>query len=270
MTKKEAIVLTCANHKGGSGKSSIANGIIGSLAEMGYKVLAIDGDMQGNLTTSFGLRDKRTDSKNFYRAIEDIDQKYDDYDGTDYIIPTDYENIDFIVSHPEMAFLETALILKMVERERYVKKLINSIKEKGIYDFVVFDTNPTLGVLNINIFAATDYLIIPVECSAYGVDGLEAITKFYNQNKRINKKLEIAGIAMNRVDKRESITHDALEVVKHIFGNKTFKTLIGVDTTVKKAQWDEVPIIFHSPKSRVANQYRALTKEVLEVVQNSR
>lgn len=258
------IVLTCANHKGGSGKSSLAGSLIVALAEEGYRVLGVDGDMQRNLSTTYGLREFGKE-KNLYRAIEDIDN-LDNFNGADYIVSTAYENVDFIVSHEDMALLETSLMLKMAEREKYVSKLIDSIVETENYDFVVFDTNPTLGVLNFNIFVASDYLIIPVECSSYGVDGLGAILKFYNNTRKVNKKLKIGGIVMSKVDLRENITKDAIDVVKDMFGDVIFKTMINVDTNVKKSQWDEVPLLAHSPSSRAAKQYRKLAKEVLAIV----
>ena len=179
---------------------------------------------------------------------------------------TEYENIDFIPSHEDVTFLEGSLIHKMAERERYVSKMIESISETTDYDFIVFDTNPTLGMLNFNIFVASDYIIIPVECTAYGVDGLGAILKFYQQTQRVNKKLRIAGIAMQKVDVRENITKDAIRVVRSMFGDIIFDTMIHVDTTIKKSQWDEVPILYHSPSSRIAKQFLNLAQEVLEIV----
>ncbi|MCY7865972.1 AAA family ATPase [Bacillus spizizenii] len=262
------IVLTCANHKGGSGKSSLAGSLIIALAEQGYRVLGIDGDMQRNLSTTYGLREFGKE-KNLYRAIEDIDE-LENFNGAEYIVKTDYENVDFIVSHEDMALLETSLMLKMAEREKYVSKLIESISETENYDFVVFDTNPTLGVLNFNIFVASDYVIIPVECSAYGVDGLGAILKFYKNTSRVNKNLKIGGIVMSKVDLRKSIAKDAIEVVKDMFGDVIFDTMISTDTSVEKSQWDEEPLLTHSPDSRAANQYRELTKEVLSVVGKKR
>ena len=258
------IVLTCANHKGGSGKTTLTSALISGLALSGYKVLGVDGDMQRNLSTTFGLREYGRD-KNLYRAIEDIDE-LDNFNGADYIIKTEYDNIDFIVAHEDMALIDTSLMMKIAERERYVYKLIESINKTKDYDFIVFDTNPTLGVLNFNIFVASDYVIIPVECSAYGVDGLGAILKFFKSTQKVNKKLRIAGISMQKVDIRENITKDAIDVVKDMFGDIIFKTMIGIDTNVKKSQWDEVPLLFHSPSSRSSKQYMELTKEVLAVV----
>ncbi|WP_165797690.1 ParA family protein [Heyndrickxia sporothermodurans] len=258
------IVLTCANHKGGSGKSSLAGSLISALAEQGFRVLGVDGDMQRNLSTTYGLREFGKE-KNLYRAIEDLDEK-DDFNGADYIVSTEYENVDFIVSHEDMALLETSLMLKMAERERYVSKLIDSINETQDYDFIVFDTNPTLGVLNFNIFVASNHIIIPVECSAYGVDGLGAILKFYKNTRRVNKDLKIGGIVMHKVDIRKSIAKDAIEVVRDMFGDIIFNTMISIDTSVEKSQWDEIPLLYHTPDSRAAKQYRQLTKEVLAVV----
>lgn len=262
------IVLTCANHKGGSGKTTLAGSLINALAVLGYKVLGIDADMQRNLTSTYGLRNV-VKEKNLYNAIEDIDNKFnigEEYCAADYIMETEYENIDFIPSHEDVTFLEGSLIHKMAERERYVSKMIESISETTDYDFIVFDTNPTLGMLNFNIFVASDYIIIPVECTAYGVDGLGAILKFYQQTQRVNKKLRIAGIAMQKVDVRENITKDAIRVVRSMFGDIIFDTMIHVDTTIKKSQWDEVPILYHSPSSRIAKQFLNLAQEVLEIV----
>lgn len=262
---KRPTVIACANHKGGSGKSTTADSLIFALAEMGFQVLGIDGDMQRNLTTTYGLRDISED-KSLYRAIEDIDE-IEEYDATKYIIPTKYKNIDFIASHENMALLETSLMLKMAEREKYVSKIIESIKEHtDKYDFIIFDTNPTLGILNFNIFVASDYIVIPVESSAYGVDGLGVILKFFNNTKKVNKNLKIAGILMCKIDTRKSIAKDAIEVVRDMFGDVIFDTMIGVDTSIEKAQWDDTPLIAHSPHSRAAEQYRKFAKEVIKIV----
>lgn len=275
---EKTIVMAVANHKGGSGKTSIAGGIIWALSLLGYKVLAIDGDMQMNLSKSFGLDiepvrnlhnaiQSRNKSQEKYESMADIGKDADDnYNPLDYIVKTEYKNIDFIPSHPNMASMELVLSQPLFERELQVKHVIDKIKETNEYDFIVFDTNPSLGMLNFNILVASDELIVPVECTAFGVEGLGNIIEFFGNIKRANKNLNMAGVVLHAVDRREKVTTDAIEIVKTAFGDYLFKTEIGLDTNVKQAQMNSQPVGLYKPNSRAAVQYSNLTKEVLEIV----
>lgn len=253
---RETKVITVANNKGGSGKTSVVASLGHTLSDMGKKVLLIDSDMQMNLSYSYGFE---RDRMNLNEAI------VNEEDLGGYIRKTDFDNLDIIISDFEMATIEMHLFTKTL-RETVFKRLLKKTVESGVYDFIVIDTNPTLGMLNLNILNASDYVIVPVEMSAFGILGLEVLIKFINQAQEINEKLELAGVLRTKVDKRESITSEADEVLMDVFGEKIFDSYIPIDTNVKKAQWERQPLNVFNKSSRANKQYTRFAKELMTIV----
>ena len=251
-------VITIANNKGGSGKTTVVASLGFAISEIGNnKVLLIDSDMQMNLSYSYGF--ERNPQKNIDIAIKNED------DFLNYIQKTDHDHIDIIISDFDMAAIEMTLFTKTL-RETVFKRCLRSIIDKGLYDYILIDTNPTLGILNFNILNASDFVIVPVEMSAFGILGLEVLTKFIGQAQKINPGLELAGVLRTKVDKRENITQDAEEVLSDVFGDKIFDTYISIDTNIKKSQWERSPLSIYSENSRATKQYKELAKEVLKIV----
>ena len=267
MKLQRTVVLAVANHKGGSGKTSVAGGLIYTFAKMGYKVLGIDGDTQMNLTRSFNFN--RNPKANLMSAIND-EKSIKECILSGCIINTRLENIDFILADHEMASAEMVLFTK-IERERVIRKklqdVVSQTQEEDGYDFIVFDTNPNLGLLNFNILVASDEVIIPVELSIFGIEGLEVLLGFCKEVRQVNPDLNIAGVVLNKVDARKSITHDAIKVIENIFGDIIFETQIRTDTKVEQAQWEKLPLHEFNEKSRANQEIQELAKEVLKVVQ---
>lgn len=251
-------VITIANNKGGSGKTTVVASLGFSLSEIGNnKILLIDSDMQMNLSYTYGF--ERNPNNNIDVAI-----KNEDY-FLNYIQKTEHKNIDIIISDFDMAAIEMTLFTKTL-RETVFKRCLQSIIDKGLYDYILIDTNPTLGILNFNILNASDFVIVPVEMSAFGILGLEVLTKFIGQAQKINPGLQLAGVLRTKVDKRENITKDAEEVLVDVFGDKIFNTYISIDTNIKKSQWERAPLSIFNAKSRATKQYRELAKELLRIV----
>lgn len=254
---RDTKVISIVNNKGGVGKTSVCSSLAYALSEMDCKILCIDADMQMNLTHSLGLQKS---AKHLGIGIEKED------DLLDYIQKTEYKNIDFIVSDLAMSTTEMLLFTK-IERESVLKHMLKNIINKGIYDFIIFDTNPVLGILNYNVLNVSNYVIIPIELSIFAIDGLDTLVKYINSIKKTNENLEIAGIVINKYDLREKkITETCDEIVKTIFGKKIFETRISVDTKIKQAQLESIPVLCVDTTSRIAKQYRELAKEVLKVV----
>lgn len=251
-------VIAVANNKGGSGKTTVVGNLGYALSEIkDTKVLLIDGDMQMNLTRSYGL--ERMEQKSLYQAI--MDETPLDH----FIHTTKYENIDFIASDYRLSSIDLNLFTKTF-RETVFKRLLQPILDQGIYDYILIDTCPTLGYLNYNILNATDYVIIPVELSAFGIDGLEPLMEFFSTIKVINPKIEVAGVLRTKVDKRESTTPKVEADLIGIFGTKIFENYIPVDINIKKSQFENLPLIKYMDKSRASVSYKKLAKEVLNVV----
>ena len=254
---RDTKIISIINNKGGVGKTSVCNSLSYALSEMNYKVLCIDADMQMNLTHSFGLEKS---PKHLGVAMENEDNLLD------YIQKTQYENIDFIVSDLSMSTTEMLLFTK-IERESVLKHMLKDVINKGLYDFIIFDTNPVLGILNYNVLNVSEYVIIPIELSIFAIDGLDTLIKYINSIKKTNEKLTIAGIVINKYDLREKkITETCEDIVNEIFRDKVFNTKIGVDTKIKQAQLESLPVMHLGSNLRIVKQYGELAKEVIKVV----
>lgn len=251
-------VIALANNKGGSGKTTVVGNLGYALSQLdNTKVLLIDGDMQMNLTRSYGL--EKNQEMSLYHSLI-TEQPLEGY-----IQKTQYENIDFVISDYNLASIDLNLFTKTF-RETVFSRIIKSILDKGLYDYVLIDTCPTLGYLNYNILNASNYVIVPVELSAFGIDGLEPLMEFFNTIKVVNPDIEVAGVLRTKVDKRESITPQIEEELSDIFKNKVFKNYIPIDINVKKSQLENKPIMVYNNNSRASKSYKALVKEVIAVV----
>lgn len=174
-----------ANNKGGSGKSTTCSSLAYAFSQMGKKVLVVDGDMQLNLSLAFFDEDTVLSfaggEENLYYAIKG--QK----DLTPYVKKTEYENLSLIPSSTLMSSIEYELFTKW-QREYILKNCLQKIKESGEYDYILIDAPPTLGGWVMNILAASDYLIIPVEASPWGLFGLANMFEFLEEVKNLNRR----------------------------------------------------------------------------------
>lgn len=261
MKLTETKVFAFANHKGGAGKTTSADGFIYALAEQGYDVLAIDTDAQMNLSYSYNFRRM---PQNIYNILTDTDEKIKP---ESQILHTDYPNIDIIIADTNMATIEMDLTVRMYDRDKILAKMVDQIKALKKYDFIVFDTNPSLGLLNYNVLMATDYLVIPVECSAYGIEGISHIDDFYQKVKKYNHKLQLAGVVRSKVQAKLKVTQLVIEELEDKFKGYILDTIINKDESISQAQLLKQPIgYFDKGRTRPAKQFRDMTMEVLNRV----
>lgn len=255
---RDTKVIAIANNKGGSSKTSVCSGLGYALSEIkGNRILLIDADMQMNLSYSFGFdRNEKVSLDAALRKEESL---------LNYIHKTSIENIDIIISDFRMATMEMAMFQKTL-RETVFARLLKPVINAGIYDYIIIDTNPTLGMLNHNVLNASDHVIIPVELSIFGLKGLEIILNFIDEVKVINNNLNILGVLKTKVDVRESVTQKADNILTEEVGELVLNTSIAVDTNIKKSQWECDPTLLFKINSRGADQYRDLAKEVIKVV----
>lgn len=259
--KKDTKVICFANNKGGSGKSTSCANIGYTLAAKGKKVLLLDGDMQLNLSLSFLDEDRVLElaagEKNLYHAIKD--QK----DLQEYIIATPYENLDLIPSSTLMSSIEYELFSKW-NRERILKKCLASIRESGAYDFLLMDAPPTLGGWVVNLLAASDYLLIPVEASPWGLFGLANMFEFVNAMEEVAPDLAVLGIAITKVDERKNYFRQTIDSLREIPDVHVFDSYIRVDSSIEWAQDNNKPVMAYKKSSRSAKEYEALTEEMIK------
>ena len=254
-------VIAFANNKGGSGKTTTCSNVGCALALSGKKILMIDGDMQLNLTISFFDEETAYEyakgEKNIYRAVvgeRDLD---------DYIVPTGIENLDIVPSTSLMSSIEFDLFGKW-QRETILKKCLERVRAKGYYDYILIDSPPTLGGWVMNVMCASDYVVIPVEASPWGLFGLANMFEFCEQAKRIAPKLEILGIAVTKADERKKYFKQTMDILKNTEGTRLFENYVRVDSAVEWAQDNSKPVVAYKKTSRSAVEYINLTKEIIE------
>ena len=257
--EKKTKVIAFANNKGGSGKTTSCANIGYSLSAIGKKVLLIDGDMQLNLSLSFFNEEEvlafAAGDKNLYQAVckqEDL---------TDYIVSTPYENLDLIPSSVLMSGIEYELFTKW-QREFILKGCLKKIKESDAYDYILIDAPPTLGGWVMNILCASDYVIMPVEASPWGLFGVANMFEFLEDVRKINERLELLGIAITKVDARKNYYKQTCEILRGTENVTVFDNVIRVDSEVEWAQDDSKPIWIHKRSARSAGEYMELAKEI--------
>lgn len=256
-------VICFANNKGGSGKSTTCANVGYSLSAMGYRVLLIDGDMQLNLTLSFFHEDTVLElaqgEKNLYHAI----REQRDLSGD--VLHTDYPNLDIIPSSTLMSSIEYELFTKW-QREWIFSKCLGAIRDSEEYDFILLDAPPTLGGWVMNLLCASDYLLIPVEASPWGLFGLANMFEFLAQVQQISPKLQLLGIAVTKVDERKNYFKQTIATLREMDNIHLFESFIRVDSNIEWAQDDSKPVAAFKRSCRSAKEYQSLAKEIADYV----
>lgn len=259
----KTVVIAFANNKGGSGKTTTCSNVGCALAAMGKKVLMIDGDMQLNLTLSYFDEEKALEfsesGKNIYTAIKE------EKDISSFIMETGYEGLDIVPSTSLMSSVEFDLFTKW-QREFILKKCMEPVRARGYYDYILIDAPPTLGGWVMNVMCASDYVLIPVEASPWGLFGLANLFDFYNQVKILSPNLKVLGIAITKADERKKYFKQTLDILENMDGVRLFKNYIRVDSAIEWSQDNSKPVVAYRKTSRSAVEYTELTKEILEYV----
>ena len=250
-----------ANNKGGSGKSTTCANIGYSLSTLGKRVLLIDADMQMNLTLYFFDDEKSLEmaksDKNIYVGV--VEQK----DLSDFVVHTEYENLDLIPSSTLMSGIEFQLFTKW-QREFILRQGLQKIKESGKYDYILIDAPPTLGCWAMNIMCASDFLVIPVEASPWGLFGLANMFEFYEQVKLISPSLEILGIAITKASERKNYFKQTVETLSELDNVRLLESIIRVDSTIEWSQDNSKPVMVYKKSSRAAQEYMSMAQEVMK------
>ncbi len=254
-------VIAFANNKGGSGKTTTCSNVGLALAKMGKRVLLIDGDMQLNLTLSFFDEERAltfaTEEKNIHTAIKN------EKDLSNFIAESGYDGLDIIPSSSLMSSIEYDLFTKW-QREFILRKCLSPILARGYYDYVLIDAPPTLGGWVMNILAVSNFVIIPVEASPWGLFGLANMFDFIGQVKNLNPALSVMGIAITKADERKSYFKQTFETLKEFDAARLFNTYIRIDSAIEWAQDNSQPVVAYKRYSRSAIEYTKLAKEIVE------
>ena len=254
-------IIAFANNKGGSGKTTSCSNIGYALSAMGKKVLLIDGDMQLNLTLAFFDEERAlsyaSEGKNIYTAIKE------EKDLSDFVVPTDYEGLEIVPSTSLMSAIEFDLFPKW-QREFIFRKCLEPIRARGYYDYVLIDSPPTLGGWVMNILCASDFVVVPVEASPWGLFGLANMFDFISKVSEISPRLSVMGIMITKADERKSYFKQTLETLRESDVARVFENYIRVDSAIEWAQDNSKPVVAYKKYSRSSLEYKKLAKEIID------
>lgn len=247
-------VIAIANQKGGVGKTTTAVNLSTIVAKKGKKVLLIDCDPQGNATSGLGI-DKEVENSIYDVLINEVDIKQTLRD-------TCVKSMKLCPSNMSLAGAEVELVSQM-SREYRLKEKLDNIREE--FDFIFIDCPPSLGLITLNAFTASDSVLIPVQCEYYALEGLGQLLNTINLVKRhLNKELEIEGAVLTMYDIRTNLSNQVVKEVKRYFNDKVYKTVIPRNIKLSEAPSFGMPITMYDEKSKGAKCYVKLAKEVLK------
>ena len=248
-------VISVANQKGGVGKTTTTVNLSTLLAKKGKKVLLIDTDPQGNATSGLGV------TKELEFSVYDILVGDTTFEET--VQETAIKNLKVCPSNISLAGAEVELV-SMMSREQRLKVKLDMVKDQ--YDYILIDCPPSLGLITLNAFTASDSVLIPVQCEYFALEGLGQLLNTVNLvKKHLNKNLEIEGALLTMYDARTNLSNQVVKEVKKYFEDKVYKTVIPRNVRLSEAPSYGMPISIYDPRSKGAKAYEKFTRELLKI-----
>ncbi len=255
--KKQTRVIAIGNQKGGVGKTTTTINLSACLGELGVNVLVLDLDPQSNATSGLGL--PKQEGTSIYNALLENKSAFD------LIQNSVAKNVDIIPAELDLAGAEID-VARMDNYLHCVKNAIDPITETGIYDFILIDCPPSLGILTMNALTLADSFIAPIQCEYYALEGLSVISSMIDKlhDSGVNPKLEIEGILMTMYDSRNNLSSQVVAEVKIHFEEKLYDTIIPRNVRLSEAPSYGIPIIQYDANSKGAAAYRQLALEFVK------
>ena len=254
-------IISLVNQKGGVGKTTTSINLSSSLGQFGKKVLLIDLDPQSNSTTGLGIERVKI-KKSIYNVM------MDECNIEDTIIKTPFKNLSIIPALIDLASVDIELIQLSIQDKNFIitqqlKKQLERIKDR--YDYILIDCPPNLGILTTNALAASDSVLIPIQCEYYSLEGVnQLLSTILKIQKRVNQHLEIEGVLLTMLDARANLGFEVVEEIRKYFKDKVYNTIIPRLVRLAECPSHGKPIIEYDPKSKGALAYLNLAKEVIE------
>ena len=252
-------IVSIANQKGGVGKTTTSINLSTILAKKGKKVLMIDADPQGNASSGVGVDRDEIELSTYDILINESTFE-------DVVKKTNIKNLDLCPSNINLAGAEVELV-SVISREHRLKEKLEAVKEN--YDFIIIDCPPSLGLITLNAFTASDSVLIPVQCEYYALEGLgQLLNTISLVKKHLNKDIEIEGALLTMYDIRTNLSNQVVKEVKKYFNDKVYKNVIPRNVKLSEAPSYGMPISMYDPRSKGAKSYEKFVKEFLRNNEN--
>ena len=251
-----AKIIAVTNQKGGVGKTTTAINVGAALALSGHRTLVVDIDPQGNATSGLGLKGQQAAGGSIYQALTADNALPDDF-----ILPTPIANLSVIPATRDLAGAEIELI-PLDDRDRRLRALLAPLRTR--FEFILIDSPPSLGLLTLNALVAADTVLIPLHCEYFALEGLaDLVATLRRVRMALNPQLDIEGVLLTMNDERTNLGQQVSRDVREFFKDKVYRTVIPRNVRLAEAPSHGQPAMTYDAKSRGAEAYAALARELL-------
>ena len=248
-------IVAVANQKGGVGKTTTAINVATSLALEGRPILLVDADPQGNLTSGVGLKGQRAEGGTIYEALMDENAS------ESFIMPTSVEHLFLMPADRNLTGAEIEMV-PLPDRERRLQRILEPLRSR--FEYIFIDCPPSLGLLTLNALVAADAVLIPLHCEYFALEGLaDLVGTMRRVRGGLNPSLDIEGVLLTMYDDRTNLGQLVARDVRDFFKDKVFNTIIPRNVRLGEAPSHGMPGVLYDTKSRGAEAYMALAKEML-------